>query len=154
MKIIEECSYNNGILILKQNVSLYNEIKTVLTDRSLYFGKGVSREIKKSISFKLNTFGWADRVRLSPSRLTINFMKQEIGLCLQLGNVARLYADILKLQYLYNKNTIIVGIIAVPVKIEGNKIGSNHAQYERLVKEIKLFKDIITLPIVCFGLET
>lgn len=61
----------------------------------LTFGRDNPKYIKSVVSEKdLMEKGWADRVRIVAStNLTINYMKNKVGVCFQLGNVARMYAD-------------------------------------------------------------
>ncbi|MBX2990221.1 MAG: restriction endonuclease [Bacteroidetes bacterium] len=144
----------NGKGILESKGVLLNEIVEVLSDHTLRFESGRSSAIKQATSRKLNKCGWADTIRIGTSNLSINFMKDRVGLCLQLGNVARTYADILKMQYLYEKKVIDVGIIAVPVYEASKQLGANYAEYGRLTKELKLFQAFVTGPIVVFGLAS
>ena len=80
-------------------------------------------------------------------------MKRKVGLCVQLGNIARMYADLLKMQLMYEKQMIDIGIIVVPMKLESKSLGSNHVQFERLVAELKIFDKIINLPLVVIGIS-
>lgn len=47
------------------------------------------------------------------SDITITSMRDEVGLCLQTGNMARMYADLIKLQTLYLDNAIKSAVIIV-----------------------------------------
>jgi len=85
--------------------------------------------------------------------LTITFLKKKVGICFQIGNVARTYADILKLSQLNKKGIIDVGVIIVPHKNESKLMGANYAQFERLVKELAQFKEIVPTPIIVIGLS-
>jgi len=153
MKICDTYShlFAEDKLNLKNN--LYLEIQEILTDNSLNFGDKRPNEIKIAINSKFNRKGWADKIKVGNSRLTINFLKNKVGVCFQLGNVARTYADILKLAQLGKRNVIEIGIIIVPHKIESKLLGANYAQYDRLSTEIKHFGDIINLPILVIGLS-
>lgn len=98
--------------------------------------------------------GWAGEYRLdSDSQITISSYLQGIGLCFQTGNVGRLYADLLKLQTLYVKGKIVAGIIMVPGLEMAKILGCNLANYDRLVRELPLFNQVITMPIVVVGFE-
>lgn len=104
----------------------------------------VNRELAKD--------GWAQRVRVSAeTAITITGINNNVGLCLQLGNVARIYADLLKLQAIYLKKTINWGILIVPLKEAALQIGSNIVSFERLKKELSTFKEVITIPLVVLG---
>lgn len=153
MQINQVIDSNNGKekLLVKQKI--WNEIKDCFTNPQIRMDKGDAPYIKREVAEILTKCGWAENVKISPSNLSINFLKNKIGLCLQLGNYARVYADLLKLQLMYEKDTIEIGIIAVPFKDKAKLIGSNVAQFERLTAEIKLFCKIIHLPLVIIGLD-
>lgn len=152
MKIGQMYSSNGGLKVIMDEPDILNEITLSLTNPLVKFEKGDPPFIKLKVSNTLSEFGWGDEVKLEPTNLTINFMKKRVGFCLQLGNVARTYADLLKIQSFYERNIIDVGVIAVPDNINSRKMGSNLAQYERLEEEIKLFGNFINAPIVLIGL--
>lgn len=85
--------------------------------------------------------------------MTISFLKDKIGLCIQLGNVSRTYADILKLNYLGHNGKISAGVIIVPGVLETKKLGANYARFDRLSREIELFSEIIETPILVLSLS-
>lgn len=153
MQISQVIDSNNGKekLLVKQKI--WNEIKDCFANPQIRLNKGNAPYIKREVAETLTKCGWAENVKILPSNLNINFLKDRVGLCLQLGNYARVYADLLKLQLMYEKDTIEIGIIAVPFKDKAKMIGSNVAQFERLVDEIKLFTEIIDLPLAIIGLD-
>lgn len=153
INIEEIYSINGGESLLNSSKAIRNEINEAFSNASIKLQRGETREIKKYISDCLNKKGWADEIKIEPSHITINFLKRKVGLCVQLGNVARIYADLLKIQLMYEKKLIDVGVIAVPMKSESKSLGSNHAQFERLIKELKMFANIINLPLVIIGLS-
>jgi len=154
MKIQQMYSSNGGKNIILSNSQIWSELLQVFSESQLRFEKGESQKIKMEVSNTLNKLGWADSVKIQPTNLTINFIKQRVGLCLQLGNVARTYADLLKIQLLIEMKIIDVGVIAVPIRSAAKEMGSNLAQYERLENELKIFDTIISAPIVIVGLST
>ena len=139
--------------ILSEKGSLIIEIEKILNNSNLQFGTTHPSDIKEIIREKFTHKGWVDKVKVTHSRLTINFMKNKCGTCFQLGNVARTYADILKLMQLHHKKVIDVGVIIVPLKFESKSLGKNYARYERLEEEIKLYKEIIKVPLYLMGLS-
>jgi len=152
VKIFKTDSFNNAFdLILKKDIWI--EIESILNEPNLKFKKNSSRKIKTEINRKFNEKGYSDRIRILNTRLTISFIKSKVGICFQIGNVARTYADILKLSYLINNRLIDVGVIIVPMSEESKLLGTNYAKYERLFDELKLFKDVIKLPILLIGLS-
>lgn len=153
MKICDYYSHHKGLDLMQSKICVWEELNEVLTDSNLSFGINPSKEIKAKISERLNQKGWADKVKVGASNLTISFLKSKVGVCFQIGNVARTYADILKLSQLNKKGTIDVGVIIVPHTEESRKMGANYAQFERLAKELSQFSDIVSTPIIVIGLS-
>jgi len=154
MRTVDEYSHHNAIEYLAADISEFNQVKEAINSCSLKFGVHRPSQIKSEISKYLNNMGWADRVRILPSsNLTISFMKSKIGLCLQLGNVARTYADILKLDFLGNEDIIEVGIIIVPGTPESRMLGANYAHFDRLSREIEIFSGIIDTPLLILSIS-
>ena len=111
-------------------------------------------KIKASVKEQLEIEGWIGKYRLDiTSKITITSYLNGIGLCFQTGNVGRIYADLLKLQTLYTKGSIVAGIILIPQINTAKKLGSNMANYERLTRELPIFSQVITMPIVVIGFD-
>ena len=153
MKIINYYDHLRGLQSVKYKKDLFEEIKQILTINNLRFGYNQPKEIKQIVSDRFNEKGWADKVRVGNSKLTISFVKSKVGVCFQIGNVARTYADILKLSQLYKTQIIDVGIIIVPNNPESKKMGANYANFNRLSNELNHFKDIVPIPILVIALS-
>ena len=79
-------------------------------------------------------------------------MFDKIGLCIQTGNVARTYADMLKLQALYTDGKINAGVLVLPVKECADTFGKNVANFERFLRELLyVFSKVITVPLLVVG---
>jgi len=153
MKIYDQYDHLNAFKLI-QDRNLYPELVQIVNNPNLVFGKKTPSEIKKMIEENFNNKGWADKVKIATSNLTINFIKDGVGVCFQIGgNVARTYADILKLMLLHNKGRIEIGVIFVPSDEISKTLGKNYARYNRLERELMLYKDIITVPILAIGLS-
>ena len=152
MKPCDTYSHLNALEIIK-NRGVYLEIHNCMNQESVLIEKGNPLYINKSIEDYFNSMGWADDIKLKNSKLSINFLKSRVGVCVQFGNVARMYADILKLGYLFNEEIIDAGVICVPHQIESKMLGANYARFDRLRTEIKLFHKIINVPILVIGLS-
>ena len=88
------------------------------------------------------------------SNLKINGIKNNTGLALQTGNVARFYADVLKLQWLYEENKIKNAIyVCLSKEAQKESYLSNTIHIERALREIDFFDKIITLPILFISLD-
>lgn len=154
MKINDKYDHFHGLQVLLSKNGMFEEIGTILEDENLIIGTHDSQYIKIEIANRFNRFGWADRVKIQKtSNLTISYVKNKIGICFQIGNVARTYADILKISYMVNHNKIDVGIIIVPDKKESIRMGANYANFERLSREMELFKEVIHFPILILSLS-
>jgi hypothetical protein len=111
-------------------------------------------KLKSDITNSLEIKGWSREYRLdTSSKITISSYLHDIGLCFQTGNVGRIYADLLKLQVLFTKGNIQAGIILVPAASIAKKLGSNMVSYERLLRELPIFNQVITMPIVVIGFD-
>lgn len=153
MRIVDKYSHRAAEKNLRNSGNEYLEIELSIQNCDLVFGTHRPNQIKKSISNELNHLGWADRVRILPnSNLTISFLKSQIGVCLQLGNVARTYADLLKLAFLGNRQIISNGVIIVPGSPESRILGENYAHYDRLAREVDIFADILETPLLILSI--
>ncbi|MCB8949167.1 MAG: hypothetical protein H6653_14230 [Ardenticatenaceae bacterium] len=153
MQIINSYSHLNASEIIKKKQVVWPEIDSVLNNSEVEFGPTRPSEIKKVLNSSFNRLGWADRVRVHPNlKLTISFLKENVGVCLQLGNVSRTYADIIKLELLGERGIIDVGCIVVPDAQESKLLGANYARFDRLQREAVAFKKILNTPILILAL--
>lgn len=98
--------------------------------------------------------GWSDEVTLcADAKISITSRKRDVGLCIQTGNVSRFYADLLKLEYLYKRSLIHSALYLIPDKALAKQWGQNIAHFERFVKEVRIFSQIIHAPILVFGIR-
>lgn len=126
---------------------IVKEINPVLSKKSV-------ASIKEAVKDRMEKDGWTGEYRLdTTSKITISSYLKGIGLCFQTGNVGRIYADLLKLQTLYTKGNITAGIILIPQNQTAKELGSNMANYERLIRELPIFSQVITMPIVVIGFD-
>ena len=85
--------------------------------------------------------------------LTIGYKKGEVGLCTQLGNAARVYADLLKLQTVFNLGLIELGVLVVPSDSYSSYLGTNHAGFSRADRDIKALEATLTMPLVLIEVD-
>lgn len=97
--------------------------------------------------------GWAKNVKIAGSNLSVSFLRESIAVCVQLGNVSRTYADLLKMQTLIASGRVGIAVEVVPAIGASKLMGSNHASFERLIRDLELFKHTIVGPILVVGLE-
>ena len=67
--------------------------------------------------------------------------------------MSRFYADLLKLEYLYQKGRANSAVYIIPTKKVSKLLGSNVAHFERFTSELKLFTEIITVPLLVIGIN-
>lgn len=118
------------------------------------YERGAVRTIRAQMSTALKEQGWAGEVAVSRgSDMTITSMQDGIGLCIQTGNMARIYADLIKLQTLYLDNAISAAVLIVPSQPLALAIGDNLAQATRLERELEIFRKAYHVPTLLFALE-
>jgi hypothetical protein len=116
--------------------------------------RGAAPRIRDQFLTGLKGEGWSGEVAVSrDSDMTITSMKDGIGLCLQTGNMARMYADLIKLQTLYLDNAISAAIIVLPSQALALQIGDNIAQATRLERELEIFRKAYHVPTLLIALE-
>lgn len=116
--------------------------------------KGAATKLRKAIIERLKISGWSGEIPVAQgSNIKVTSMKSNVGLCLQTGNMARMYADLIKLQTLYLNNAIKSAIIVVPSEPVAKLLGSNIAQAKRLARELDIFKKAYHVPTLIFALE-
>ena len=114
------------------------------------------REFKDELIRNIRGIGWSGKRKLFPSTssISITSLKGRMGLCLQLGNIARYYADIVKLQHMHHSRSISEGVLNVYHSEAASKLfasGGNLATYERVRKELELMSGSISFPITLIG---
>lgn len=144
--------HRSGLKVVPNNI--VTDVEKIIWDINPMLSKKIVSSIKDAVRERLGKDGWTGEYRLdSTSRITISSYLKGIGLCFQTGNVGRIYADLLKLQTLYTKGNITAGIILIPQIKTAKELGSNMANYERLIRELPIFSQVITMPIVVIGFD-
>jgi len=100
-----------------------------------------------------NKYGWSDTVKISPdSNISITSHKDDVGLCIQTGNVGRFYADLLKLEFLFNQERIQAAFYILPDKALSKLWSANIANFERMKNEVSIFSKILHTPLYIIGI--
>lgn len=142
--------HNQGFHHISQDIR--NEINTALDKCTTTIKKGSSPKFRDELHNQLMINGWPPEVQIDPSsRISITSVKNMIGLCLQTGNMGRMYADLLKLQTVYQKKIVTAGVLVVPTKDTAKSLGDNITNYDRLCNELVIFEKAITIPLVLYG---
>lgn len=146
-------NYRSGQEIIPANI--INDVTQLISSLNYSLGKYEIKNFKDDLSVKLTALGWAGKVLLSTrSNISITAMFKNIGLCAQTGNMARMYADLMKLQALYMDEKIKAAIFVIPTKACANSFGGNIANCERFLNELtNIFSKVITVPMLIIGFD-
>lgn len=144
--------HRSGLKVVPNDIVA--DVERIILDINPDLSKKAVVNIRDTVRERLKREGWTGEYRLdATSKITISSYLKGIGLCFQTGNVGRIYADLLKLQVLYTKGNITAGIILIPQSKTAKELGSNMANYERLIRELPIFGQVITMPIVVIGFD-
>lgn len=126
----------------------------ILEGTKFTINEGCADKLRKTILSQLKEVGWSDDFKLDAhSQISLTSSNDDHALCFQTGNMSRFYADLLKLQYVYKNKKSIAAFYLIPSKEAAKKMGSNIAHFDRFVFELKLFKDIVTIPTLVIGIK-
>lgn len=144
--------HRSGLKVVPNDIIA--DVEKIIGEINPTLSKKTVSSLKELVRERLEKEGWTGEYRLdAASKITISSYLKGIGLCFQTGNVGRIYADLLKLQTLYTKGNIAAGIILIPQIKTAKELGSNMANYERLIRELPIFSQVITMPIVVIGFD-
>lgn len=145
-------SHYNGSEVVPS--SYVDELRNTIEGYSKRLGLYKINDFKEYLIPAIRRKGWSDEFYLDrTSKITITSVKDNTGLCVQTGNMARMYADLLKLQALYSRGTISGGILILATAACGRTFGGNVASYERVIRELAIFDKVITMPLVIIGFD-
>ena len=108
--------------------------------------------VRSELESRFMIQGWVRKPKVRSSGLVISFIKEDIGVCLQFGNIARVYTDFLKLQTMYLEQEISAACVIVPNDEYSRKLGSNHAAFSRTVRDLRTFEKVVTVPMLVVSL--
>jgi hypothetical protein len=155
MRLVDTYSAANGLGFLSSQGQLA-VIKKSIESAPPSLTRGSGPSIKAHIETFLADHGWATNVRIDAQRaLTINaFHHSGIALQVQVGNIARAFYDLLKLESVVRLQKVKVGVLVVPTKEASRLLGDNLSNFERLSGEHRdLFNSIVNMPLVILGFE-
>lgn len=149
---VELFSHSQGDKVVDQKVK--EQLLTILRGINYNIKEGSTNELRKTILSKLKSIGWSDDFKLAAnSQISLTSYIDEHVLCFQTGNMSRFYADLLKIQYVFNSKKAKAAIYIIPSKNAAKLMGSNIANFDRFTFELKLFKEIITIPTIVIGIN-
>ncbi len=133
---------------------LQAELGEIIATVPAKYERGAVKQIRDPLLIKLKECGWSGKVDVARgSDMTITSIQDRVGLCLQTGNMARVYADLIKLQTLYLDNAISAAVLIVPSQPLALALGSNIAQAPRLERELEIFRKAYHVPTLLYALE-
>lgn len=153
---ISQTYQSRDALQLLRSLDVHEAIVAAITGTGITLERGGATNAKHAVESRLDALGWSTRLRIDTElRTEVNaFHPLGIALQVQLGNVARAFYDLMKLQRLYELGKISVGVLIVPMRVTARMIGSNLASFERLSEEHELmFLTQINVPLVIFGIS-
>ncbi len=103
-----EFNHESGLTII--DARLLTKTRNAMQEVKFKIHHNCATDLRNKILNRLAKDGWSNEIRISKIRkLTLTSMHGHVGLCLQTGNMARFYADMLKLQTQYlNKNIVFI----------------------------------------------
>jgi len=131
-----------------------DEVCTSLSPVLMPVHRGSTSLVRAQVLQKLRQLGWSSACRIDRERrLRIGGIRDGTGACVQTGNVARLYADLLKLESSYRQRQIKAALYLVPTKHLARVLGQNLAYYERVLNELPSYREILTMPMIIIGFD-
>ncbi len=97
--------------------------------------------------------GWVKGLAVGSSRLSIGYARGQVGMCIQMGNTSRVYADLLKLETLFRLGSISQAVLVVPSEEYSASLGTNYANFSRVEHDIKAFEPTISVPILLISID-
>jgi|SRR6266496_3183759 len=153
MKHVETFSHRHGLEAIRK-AGLHEEIIRFLHAPRITVASKSSRIVKKHMDQVLEHGGWALNPLVAPGfELDVNGIKNRVCLTTQSGNIARAFYDLLKFQALYLSDRIDAAVLVLPTKHAARELGSNVANFDRVTNEMKLFRHVVTVPLLILSFE-
>jgi hypothetical protein len=153
MQIVTEYSHRFALEAL-QDKGLNEEVRALVSIPEIGMARGNAGLINSDVRSNLLEAGWALDPRVHANyRLDINGMKNRVGLTLQTGNITRAFYDLMKFEVMHKNDRIDAAALIVPTSGAAGALGSNIANFTRVTNELNLFRHIITIPCMVFGID-
>lgn len=153
MRYVEAYSHHNGESEWVKREQ-FEWLTDVFAAPSIDATKGSTAAIRAHIRNQFDSEGWSGEVKLDPNfDLTMFSIKDDLAFQIQTGNVSRALYDLLKMQYLYAAQKIEAGALAVPSSLAAQRMGSNIANFNRIMNELALFDRVISVPLLLISFE-
>jgi len=154
MRVVSRESHRHGLELLRRK-NLEAELSAVLENSTLRLRTGETKQLKAALATQLRSRGWATGVRVDAELgVAVNGLKDKVAIQVQLGNMARAFYDLMKLQSLHHQGRAECAVLVLSTQSAARRLGTNHASYERITQELgSIFFEQITVPIAVLGVE-
>ena len=134
--------------------SISSEIHKIIGSIKFEHKKNSSPFLKEILQYEFNKLNWYPKFKVD-SRLNwyVQFYAKETAILFYFSNKARSSLDLIKIQHLFANGKIKGAIYIVLTHESANKVAANLTNFETLEKEINVFKETITCPILLIGLQ-
>ena len=72
---------------------------------------------------------------------------------MQTGNITRAFYDLMKFEVMHKNDRVDAAVLIVPTSGAARSLGSNLANFTRVINELELFRHIITVPCLVLGID-
>ncbi len=135
-------------------LNIQTEVESAISGVTVNPARGAAEKIRFEFIRAISAHGWTGEMLVArESKISVTSTKNDVGLCLQTGNMSRIYADLLKLQTMYLKSAIKGAVIVIPSYPVAKKLGSNIANAKRLERELPIFSRAYSVPTLVYSLE-
>ena len=133
--------------------SISSEVQRILKSIEFKHQKNSSTFLKEILQYEFNKMNWYSKYKVD-NRLNwyVQFYAEETAILFYFSNKARSSLDLIKIQHLFVNGKITSAVYIVLTSESAKKVASNLANFETLEKEIVVFKETITCPILLIGL--
>lgn len=146
LNIVDEFSHRFGTEALGAKDLLDFVRKTCAAD--IRIEKGAGPAINEHFRAALSLSGWALDARVHPAyNLDVNALRDGTALTVQTGNITRAFYDLMKFQAMHIHGRADSAVLVLPTSAAASAIGSNVANFERVTSELRLFSNIIFIPV-------
>lgn len=131
---------------------MLEEVRSACT-ADILIEKGSGPAINEHFRAEFSLSGWALDARVHPAyNLDVNALRTGVALTVQTGNITRAFYDLLKFQAMHIHGKADSAVLILPSSAAASAIGSNIANFERVSSELRLFTNIIYLPVYIIGI--
>jgi len=154
MKLAAVSSHRQARAVLREK-KLETQVLDMIDAPDVRIGRRSSEDVRAQVTNYLKSKGWASPVRVADDfDVELQLSRDLVVVQLQTGNIARAFYDLMKMQALHHRSRSDCGVLVLPTAEAARRMGSNLAQYERVVNELAgVFYHQVTVPVLVIGFE-